>query len=75
MIGILILSHGRLAEELAGAARTITSDSEKLEAVGLDWNEEPDIARGKISVLAPVGIALLGFTSPRRLQDSYWRNL
>ena len=48
MIGVLIVSHGRLADELAAAAMTITSETEKIRAVGLDWNEDPDGARRRI---------------------------
>ena len=48
MIGILILTHGGIAEELAKAARAITSEAEKIEAVGLGWNEDPEVARRKI---------------------------
>ncbi len=64
MIGILILSHGRLAEELAGAAKAIAAESERIEAVGLDWNEEADAARRKIeqaiaSVDGPRGVLVL----------------
>ena len=48
MIGILILTHGDLAEQLALAARAITSETEKIEAVGLGWNEDSELARRRI---------------------------
>lgn len=48
MIGILILTHGEIAEGLAAAARTITSESERIEAVGLGWNEDSELARKRI---------------------------
>ncbi len=48
MIGILIVTHGGIAEELVRSAAAITSDSEHLAAVGLGWNEEADSARQRI---------------------------
>jgi PTS system mannose-specific IIA component len=48
MIGILILTHGDLAEGLAAAARRITSETEKIEAVGLAWNEDSELARKRV---------------------------
>jgi len=55
MIGILILTHGEIAEQLALAARAISSETEKIEAVGLGWNEDPEAARRRIeSAIAAV---------------------
>ena len=48
MIGILILTHGEIAESLAAAAKSITSEGERIEAVGLGWNEDPELARRRI---------------------------
>jgi PTS system mannose-specific IIA component len=48
MIGILIVTHGGIAERLAEAAVAIASDSERLAAVGLDWNEDAGHARRRI---------------------------
>lgn len=48
MIGILILTHGEIAEQLALAARAISSETEKIEAVGLGWSEDPEAARRRI---------------------------
>ncbi len=39
MIGTLILSHGRLADELLSAARTITGGLEGFGALSLDWGD------------------------------------
>ncbi len=39
MIGTLILSHGRLADELLAAARTITGGLEGFGALSLDWSD------------------------------------
>lgn len=50
MIGILVISHGRLATELLAAARTIEpSLVEQASAITLDWNVEPDEARTEIA--------------------------
>lgn len=50
MIGILVISHGRLANELLAAARTIEpSLVEQARAITLDWNVEPDAARDEIA--------------------------
>lgn len=55
MIGVLILTHGDIAEQLAAAARAISSETEKIEAVGLGWNEDPGRARERIeSAIAAV---------------------
>jgi len=37
---MLVVSHGRLAEELVEAARKIVGSIERLEAVSFDWNAE-----------------------------------
>jgi PTS system mannose-specific IIA component len=50
MVGILVVSHGRLATELLAAARTIEPAlSEQARAITLDWNVEPDAARSEIA--------------------------
>ena len=48
MIGTLILSHGRLADELLASARTISGGMEGFAAVSLDWSDGFDEAQGKI---------------------------
>jgi len=48
MIGLLVLSHGRLAEELVASARTIVGEDAALEAVSIDWNDDVDEASGRI---------------------------
>ena len=48
MIGGLIVSHGRLAQELLSAAQTIEGALENVEAVALDWNDSVEDAREKI---------------------------
>lgn len=48
MIGILIVTHGGLAAELSTAAVAMTSDSERMAAVGLQWDEDPGSATERI---------------------------
>jgi PTS system mannose-specific IIA component len=49
MIGILLVTHGRLAEELKAAALTIQPDISAIVAVALDWGEVGDDARERIA--------------------------
>jgi mannose PTS system EIIA component len=50
MIGILVVSHGRLATELLAAARTIEPAlAEQARAITLEWNVDPETARGEIA--------------------------
>ena len=49
MIGALIVTHGKLAHELLGAAKHIEEKLTDVEAVPLDWNEAVDESRRKIS--------------------------
>ncbi|HKB72543.1 MAG TPA: PTS fructose transporter subunit IIA [Thermoanaerobaculia bacterium] len=48
MIGILVVTHGGLASELVRAAGEIAGETEALAAVGLDWSEPGEDARGRI---------------------------
>ena len=48
MIGILLVTHGKIAAELAEAACRITGESEGIAAVGLDWESGADAARDRI---------------------------
>lgn len=48
MIGILIVTHGRLAEELKAAALTIQPGLESIVAVALEWNQTGEDARERI---------------------------
>jgi PTS system mannose-specific IIA component len=48
MIGILLVTHGRLAEELRAAALTIQPDISGIVAVALDWKETGEDARERI---------------------------
>jgi PTS system mannose-specific IIA component len=49
MIGILLVTHGRLAEELKAAALTIQPGIEQIVAVALDWSQVGDDASRRIS--------------------------
>jgi PTS system mannose-specific IIA component len=49
MIGILLVTHGRLAEELKAAALTIQPDIEQIVAVALEWNQVGDDASRRIA--------------------------
>ncbi len=48
MIGTLILSHGRLADELLTAGTTIAGGLPGFEAVSLDWSESFEHAQAKV---------------------------
>jgi PTS system mannose-specific IIA component len=48
MLGLLVLSHGRLAEELVQAAMKIVGPVESLEAVSIGWDDDVSGARERI---------------------------
>ena len=48
MIGILVVTHGRIASELSSTAEAIQGRVEGLEAIGLDWNTDADAASRRI---------------------------
>ncbi len=49
MIGILLVTHGRLAEELKAAALTIAPDITRIVAVALEWDQTGEDARERIA--------------------------
>jgi PTS system mannose-specific IIA component len=49
MIGILLVTHGRLAEELRAAALTIQPEIGRIVAVALEWSETGEDARDRIA--------------------------
>ena len=49
MIGIVIVTHGRLAEELKAAALTIQPDIQQMVAVALDWSQVGEEASRRIA--------------------------
>jgi PTS system mannose-specific IIA component len=48
MIGIVVVTHDRLAEELVSAARTILGDLPGVAAVSIGWSDDVDAARASI---------------------------
>ena len=44
-IGVLVVTHGRLAEELVAAAGVIVGRTEHLSALSIGWNDDVDKAR------------------------------
>jgi PTS system mannose-specific IIA component len=49
MIGILLVTHGRLAEELKAAALIIQPEISSIVAVALEWSEIGEDARERIA--------------------------
>ena len=49
MIGILIVTHGRLAEELRAAALTVEPSIARIVAVALEWDQTGEDARERIA--------------------------
>ena len=50
MIGVLIVTHGRLASELLAAAEVIAGALPNFRALSLDWSEGLEDARERIAV-------------------------
>jgi PTS system mannose-specific IIA component len=51
MVGVLVISHGRLATELLAAAKTIEPALvEQARAITLEWNLDPEAARAQIAL-------------------------
>jgi PTS system mannose-specific IIA component len=48
MIGILVVTHGRVAEELVNAARQIVGDIPGIAAVSIGWSDDPAAANAAI---------------------------
>jgi PTS system mannose-specific IIA component len=49
MIGIVVVTHGRIAEELVNAARTIVGDVPAIVAVSIGWTDDPAAANAAIA--------------------------
>lgn len=47
-IGMLVVTHGRLADELVAAARRVVGEIEALESVSIEWDTDPDDAAARI---------------------------
>ena len=48
MIGIVVVTHGHLAEELVNAARTIVGDIPRIAAVSIGWADDMTVAHDAI---------------------------
>ena len=48
MIGILVVTHGRVAEELVNAARNIVGEIPAIRAVSIGWSDDPVAANAAI---------------------------
>jgi PTS system mannose-specific IIA component len=48
MIGIVVVTHGRVAEELVNATRTIVGDIPQIAAVSIGWGDDPAAAAAAI---------------------------
>jgi PTS system mannose-specific IIA component len=56
VIGIVVVTHGRLAEELVNAARTIVGEIAAIAAVSIGWSDDMAEARAAIErAMAEVG--------------------
>jgi mannose PTS system EIIA component len=49
MIGVIVVTHGQLANELVNAARTIVGELPQFIAVSIGWHDDPSIAREAIA--------------------------
>ena len=49
MIGIVVVTHGRIAEELVNAARTIVGELPRVAAVSIGWSDDPAAAEAAIA--------------------------
>lgn len=48
-VGVLLVTHGRLGEELLEAARTIVGDIRHMSFLSIGWNDEVEASRTKIA--------------------------
>jgi PTS system mannose-specific IIA component len=49
MIGIVVVTHGRLAEELVNAARAIVGEIPRIAAVSIGWSDDVTAAHEAVS--------------------------
>jgi PTS system mannose-specific IIA component len=64
MIGVVVVTHGQLANELVNAAKIIVGELPQLVAVSIGWHDEPIVAREAIAqaierVQGPAGVLVL----------------
>jgi PTS system mannose-specific IIA component len=48
MLGLLVVSHGHLAEQLVGAVRTIVGEVDALEAISIGWDDKVETSSKRI---------------------------
>ena len=48
MLGLLVVTHGRLAEELVNATKTIVKDAKSIEGLSIGWDDEVGDATERI---------------------------
>lgn len=48
MVGVLVITHGKLAHELVNAAEIIVGEMQKVEAFSIGWNDDVKMAKRKI---------------------------
>jgi mannose PTS system EIIA component len=48
-VGVLLVTHGRLGEELLEATRKIVGDIQHMSFLSIGWNDEVDASRTKIA--------------------------
>lgn len=48
-VGVLLVTHGRLGEELLEAARKIVGDIQHMSFLSIGWNDEVEASRTKIA--------------------------
>ena len=64
MIGVIVVTHGQLANELVNAAQAIVGDLPQFVAVSIGWHDNPNGAREAIKeaidrVQGPAGVLIL----------------
>ena len=64
MIGVIVVTHGQLANELVNAAKTIVGDLPQFAAVSIGWHDDPTVARDAIAsaigrLQSPDGVLIL----------------
>lgn len=64
MIGVVVVTHGRLATELVNAAETIVGELPQFAAVSIGWHDDvenarEEIGRAIIRVQGPEGVLVL----------------
>jgi mannose PTS system EIIA component len=64
MIGVVVVTHGQLANELVNAAEMIVGELPQFAAVSIGWHDDVDAAREEIAraitrVESPQGVLLL----------------